>query len=86
MSSNLDATTASAAYATETVSKEMQQMETHFRFPEEFRMPEVNSGGAVTKEDLGRATWTFLHTLAAQVHLMLFLSSILNNFYFQTLF
>ena len=23
--------------------------------------------GPVTKEDLGRATWTFLHTLAAQV-------------------
>jgi len=48
--------------------KEMQQMESHFRFPEEFRAAEVNSGGAVTKEDLGRATWTFLHTLAAQVH------------------
>ena len=30
---------------------------------------QVNSGGAVTKEDLGRATWIFLHTLAAQVHL-----------------
>jgi len=25
------------------------------------------STGPVTKEDLGRATWTFLHTLAAQV-------------------
>ncbi|CAK9868762.1 unnamed protein product [Sphagnum jensenii] len=28
--------------------------------------PQINSGGAVTKEELGRATWTFLHTLAAQ--------------------
>ncbi|CAM6090981.1 unnamed protein product [Calypogeia fissa] len=27
---------------------------------------EVSSGSAVSKEDLGRATWTFLHTLAAQ--------------------
>lgn len=27
---------------------------------------EVNSGSAVSREDLGRATWTFLHTLAAQ--------------------
>lgn len=32
---------------------------------------QVDSGGAVTKEDLGRATWTFLHTLAAQVHFTL---------------
>eukprot|EP00246_Nothoceros_aenigmaticus_P008437 TRINITY_DN2310_c0_g1_i2.p1 TRINITY_DN2310_c0_g1~~TRINITY_DN2310_c0_g1_i2.p1 ORF type:complete len:269 (+),score=49.31 TRINITY_DN2310_c0_g1_i2:47-853(+) len=27
---------------------------------------EVKSGNAVSKEELGRATWTFLHTLAAQ--------------------
>ncbi|CAM6084702.1 unnamed protein product [Calypogeia fissa] len=27
---------------------------------------QVSSGSAVSKEDLGRATWTFLHTLAAQ--------------------
>ncbi|XP_047315663.1 FAD-linked sulfhydryl oxidase ERV1 [Impatiens glandulifera] len=27
---------------------------------------EVKSNGPVAKEDLGRATWTFLHTLAAQ--------------------
>lgn len=32
-----------------------------------FQLPtQINSGGAVTKEELGRATWTFLHTLAAQ--------------------
>lgn len=57
--------TANVAYEAENGSREMEQMETNFRFPE-FSMPKVDSGGAVTKEDLGRATWTFLHTLAAQ--------------------
>ncbi|KAG0596490.1 hypothetical protein M758_UG259400 [Ceratodon purpureus] len=50
------ATNASAVNTAENGSQEMEQVETHFRFPEQFRMPKVNSGGAVTEEDLGRAT------------------------------
>ena len=34
-------TTANVAYAPENGSQVMEQMETHFRFPEEFRVPEV---------------------------------------------
>lgn len=58
------ATNANAAYTGVNGSQQEEQTES-FRFPE-FRVPEISSGGAVTKEDLGRATWTFLHTLAAQ--------------------
>lgn len=38
---------------------------------------QVDLDGPVTKEELGRSTWTFLHTLAAQVHLNSPLSSLL---------
>jgi len=32
----------------------------------EAKKPMSAAGGGISKEDLGRATWTFLHTLAAQ--------------------
>lgn len=32
------------------------------------------STGPVTKEELGKATWTFLHTLAAQVDFYFFIT------------
>lgn len=31
---------------------------------------QVDLDGTVSKEELGRSTWTFLHTVAAQVHLI----------------
>ncbi|XP_057788160.1 FAD-linked sulfhydryl oxidase ERV1 [Salvia miltiorrhiza] len=38
---------------------------THLRQPDQI-LNKGKSSGPTTKEDLGRATWTFLHTLAAQ--------------------
>lgn len=56
------ATPASVAHEAESNVKATEPRDPRFTF----RVPEVTSGGAVTKEELGRATWTFLHTLAAQ--------------------
>ena len=41
------------------------------------------ASGPTTKEELGRATWTFLHTLAAQVLSTLSISVVEQGFPFQ---
>lgn len=46
-------TTGNVEYEAENDSQEMEQMQTHFRFPEEFRIPEVNSQIRCDLQDTG---------------------------------